>query len=64
MNNAANNYTAGMSYTQASAGQTSTFTIDSAIADGTTAWYFYFAAYGGQYANQDLQITRLKIYAV
>ena len=53
-----------MSYTQASAGQTSTFTIDSAIADGTTAWYFYFAAYGGQYANQDLQITRLKIYAV
>ena len=64
LNNAANNYTAGMSYTQASAGQTSTFTIDSAIADGTTAWYFYFAAYGGQYANQDLQITRLKIYAV
>ena len=64
LNNAANNYTAGMSYTSATAGQTSTFTIDSAIADGTTGWYFYFVAYGGQYANVDLSIRRLKIYAV
>ena len=64
LNSAASNYTAGMSYTSATAGQTSTFTIDSAIADGTTGWYFYFVAYGGQYANVDLSITKLKVYAV
>ncbi|QDP53838.1 MAG: hypothetical protein GOVbin3332_22 [Prokaryotic dsDNA virus sp.] len=63
-NNAASNYTAGIQHTSASAGATSTFTIDSAIADGTTGWYFYFSAYGGQYANVDLQITKLKVYAV
>lgn len=64
LNSAASNYTAGTTGTSASAGSDYNITIDSYIADGSTGWYFYFVAYGGQYANVDLQITRLRIQKV
>ncbi len=53
-------YTAGLTDHNPSTG-TKTITIDYTIADGT-GYYFYFASYGGQYANVQQEITKVRVY--
>ncbi len=55
-------HTDGLTNHNPSAG-TTTITIDNTIADGT-GYYFYFASYGGQYANVNQEITKVRVYAV
>ena len=60
-NRTSSGHTDGLSSHNPTAG-TKTITIDSTIADGT-GYYFYFASYGGQYANVNQEITKIRIYA-
>lgn len=62
-NNAANGYTAGLYDGSAGANSTKTINIDGSIANGT-GYYFFFSAYGGQYANVNFEITSIRVYAV
>ena len=55
-------YTAGLTSNNPSQG-TLTITLSNSVADGTE-YYFYFAAYGGQNANVDAEITKVRVYAV
>jgi len=55
-------YTAGLTSNNPSQG-TLTITLSNSVADGTE-YYFYFAAYGGQNANLDAEITKVRVYAV